>query len=101
MSGRLSMGEKTMLGTKKGKDAMTRRANSRLSLVVTASLALTTLMGSVAPATAAAVVEGAKVGTWKTWNIASPDEITVPQRADDASDQTKAELNELRLLQMI
>ena len=72
----------------------------RFALPIVAGLLLAAL--TVPPTTsAAAIVEGSKVGTWKTWNIASPDEIAVPAPPADTSDQTKAELNELRLLQAV
>jgi membrane-associated phospholipid phosphatase len=45
--------------------------------------------------------EGAKVGNWKTWHFASAAEIDVPAPPAEASEQTKTELNELRILQAI
>src|SRR5262249_47937817 len=44
-------------------------------------------------------VDGAKVGHWKTWVLASGSEIAVPAPPADTSDQTKKELDELRQLQ--
>src|SRR4029079_7261476 len=43
--------------------------------------------------------QGAVVGHWKTWVLASPTEIAVPAPPADSSDQTKKELDELRQLQ--
>lgn len=74
----------------------TRIGSGRWALSV---LGLALLVSGQAPTVAQQIDEGAKVATWKTWNIASPDEITVPAPPADTSDQTKAELNELRQLQ--
>src|SRR5262252_9559158 len=43
--------------------------------------------------------DGPKVGQWKTWVLASGTDIPVPAPPADISDQTKAELAELRQLQ--
>jgi membrane-associated phospholipid phosphatase len=51
------------------------------------------------PCAIAAAPEGAKVGQWKTWVLASGGEIAVPAPPAETSDQTKAELAELRQLQ--
>jgi hypothetical protein len=51
------------------------------------------------PCTAAAPPDGAKVGQWKTWVLASGSEIPVPAPPADNSDQTRKELDELRQLQ--
>jgi hypothetical protein len=64
-------------------------------------LGLALLIGAQAPTLAQQIGEGPKVATWKTWHLASPDEIAVPAPPADTSDQTKAELNELRLLQAV
>src|SRR4051812_12992605 len=53
----------------------------------------------VTAAHAAAPIDGAKVGQWKTWVLTSGSEITVPAPPADNSDQTKKELEELRQLQ--
>lgn len=45
--------------------------------------------------------EGARVGKWKTWNLASADDVAVPAPLADTSDQMKTELNELRVLQAV
>ena len=50
-------------------------------------------------ANADAVRDGPKVGQWKTWVLASGKEIQVPAPPPETSDQTKAELAELRQLQ--
>jgi membrane-associated phospholipid phosphatase len=58
------------------------------------------LFGATAlPARAEAVADGPKVAQWKTWVLASGSEISVPAPPVDSSDQTKAELAELRQLQ--
>ena len=58
------------------------------------------LFGATAlPARAEAVADGPKVAQWKTWVLASGFEISVPAPPVDSSDQTKAELAELRQLQ--
>jgi membrane-associated phospholipid phosphatase len=51
------------------------------------------------PCATAAVPDGAKVGQWKTWVLAFGSEISVPAPPAENSDQTKAELAELRQLQ--
>jgi membrane-associated phospholipid phosphatase len=51
------------------------------------------------PATGEPVSDGPKVGQWKTWVLASVDEMQVPAPPAQSSDQTKAELAELRQLQ--
>jgi hypothetical protein len=73
----------------------------RFALHSGASLLLAALVAA-SPCRAASPTQGGPdVGKWKTWNLASPDEITVPAPPADTSDQTKAELNELRLLQTL
>ena len=58
------------------------------------------LFGATAlPGRAEAVADGPKVAQWKTWVLASGSEISVPAPPVDSSDQTKAELAELRQLQ--
>ena len=58
------------------------------------------LLGATAlPARSEVVSGGPKVGQWKTWVLASSAEISVPAPPAEASDQTKAELAELRQLQ--
>ncbi len=44
---------------------------------------------------------GAQVGNWKTYVLGAGSDIAVPAPAADNSDQTKAELNELRELQTL
>jgi membrane-associated phospholipid phosphatase len=65
-----------------------------------ASLLLALSVGA-GPARAETVEEGAKVGQWKTWVLASGSEIAVPAPPAADSDQTKAELAELRQLQAL
>jgi membrane-associated phospholipid phosphatase len=58
------------------------------------------LLGATAlPARGEVVSGGPKVGQWKTWVLASGTEIQVPAPPAETSDQTKAELAELRQLQ--
>ena len=58
------------------------------------------LLGVMAlPASSEVVSGGPKVGQWKTWVLASGTEIQVPAPPAETSDQTKAELAELRQLQ--
>ena len=58
------------------------------------------LLGVMAlPARGEVVSGGAKVGQWKTWVLADGNEIQVPAAPAETSDQTKAELAELRQLQ--
>jgi membrane-associated phospholipid phosphatase len=58
------------------------------------------LLGATAlPAYSEVVSSGPKVGQWKTWVLASSTEIRVPAPPAEASEQTKAELAELRQLQ--
>jgi membrane-associated phospholipid phosphatase len=58
------------------------------------------LLGTmVLPARGEVVSDGAKVGQWKTWVLAAGTEIQVPVPPAETSDQTKAELAELRQLQ--
>jgi membrane-associated phospholipid phosphatase len=45
--------------------------------------------------------EGAQIGKWKTFVLSSASEIAVPAPPADGSDQTKAELTELRQLQAL
>ncbi len=58
------------------------------------------LLGVMAlPASGEVVSGGPKVGQWKTWVLTSGTEIQVPAPPAETSDQTKAELAELRQLQ--
>src|SRR5919108_5489220 len=58
------------------------------------------LLGVMAlPASGEVVSGGPKVGQWKTWVLASGTEIQVPAPPAETSDQTTAELAELRQLQ--
>jgi membrane-associated phospholipid phosphatase len=58
------------------------------------------LLGVMAlPASSEVVSGGPKVGQWKTWVLASGTEIPVPAPPAETSDQTTAELAELRQLQ--
>ena len=66
----------------------------RLSVMTLALLSVMVLPGS-----ADVVSGGPKVGQWKTWVLASGTEIQVPAPPAETSDQTKAELAELRQLQ--
>src|SRR5437899_3156993 len=68
----------------------------RFFLIAAASIWLSAL---VSAGWAAAPIDGAKVGQWKTWVLASGSEIAVPAPPADNSDQTKKELEELRQLQ--
>jgi membrane-associated phospholipid phosphatase len=74
----------------------------RFTLRAVAILALSAVFGCLTlPAARATTpaVDGAKVGQWKTWVLASGSEIAVPAPPAENSDQTKAELDELRALQ--
>jgi membrane-associated phospholipid phosphatase len=58
------------------------------------------LLGVMAlPASSEVVSGGPKVGQWRTWVLASDTEIQVPAPPAETSDQTTAELAELRQLQ--
>src|SRR5499426_1329771 len=58
------------------------------------------LLGAMAlPARGEVVSGGPKIGQWKTWVLTSGKEIQVPAPPAETSDQTKAELAELRQLQ--
>jgi hypothetical protein len=58
------------------------------------------LLGVMAlPARGDSASDGPKVGQWKTWVLASSTDIPVPAPPAETSDQTKAELAELRQLQ--
>src|SRR5437867_765739 len=58
------------------------------------------LLGAPAlPARCEVVSGGSKVGQWKTWVLAAGNEIQVPAPPAETSEQTKAELAELRQLQ--
>ena len=58
------------------------------------------LLGAMAlPASGEVVSGGPQVGQWKTWVLASGTEIQVPAPPAETSDQTTAELAELRQLQ--
>src|SRR2546423_10205744 len=64
------------------------------------SLALTALFGSLTlPTAGAAPPDGAQVGAWQTWVLSRASDIAVLAPPKDDSDQTKAELAELRQLQ--
>jgi hypothetical protein len=57
------------------------------------------LLGVMAlPARGERAGDGPKVGQWKTWVLASGTDISVPAPPADTSDQTRAELAELRQL---
>ena len=57
-------------------------------------------LGVMAPPASSEVVSGGpKVGQWKTWVLAAGNEIQVPAPPAETSDQTTAELAELRQLQ--
>ena len=61
---------------------------------------LMVFLGIMAPPASSEVVSGGpKVGQWKTWVLAAGNEIQVPAPPAETSDQTKAELAELRQLQ--
>jgi membrane-associated phospholipid phosphatase len=61
---------------------------------------LMVFLGVMAPPASSEVVSGGpKVGQWKTWVLAAGNEIQVPAPPAETSDQTKAELAELRQLQ--
>jgi membrane-associated phospholipid phosphatase len=61
---------------------------------------LMVFLGVMAPPARSEVVSGGpKVGQWKTWVLATGNEIQVPAPPAETSDQTKAELAELRQLQ--
>jgi hypothetical protein len=62
---------------------------------------LLALAVSAGPAFAETAEEGTKVGQWKTWVLTSGSEIAVPAPPAADSDQTKAELAELRQLQAL
>jgi membrane-associated phospholipid phosphatase len=63
-------------------------------------VAMTVALGVTAlPASAEVVNGGPKVGQWKTWVLTSGNEIQVGAPPAETSDQTKAELAELRRLQ--
>jgi membrane-associated phospholipid phosphatase len=73
----------------------------RFALPVIAAVALAALSSFTPRASAASPPDGAKVGQWKTWVLASGSEIQVPAPPADNSDQTKAELDQLRQLQAL
>jgi membrane-associated phospholipid phosphatase len=60
---------------------------------------LALLGGMALPASGEVVSSGPKVGQWKTWVLTSGAEIQVPAPPGETSDQTTAELAELRQLQ--
>src|SRR6266581_6002482 len=70
------------------------RYSMRLVVMTLALLGATAL-----PARSEVVSGGPKVGQWKTWVLAAGSEIQVPAPPVETSDQTKAELAELRQLQ--
>jgi hypothetical protein len=74
----------------------------RRFVVPVAVLALATLVAAAPfPAAGQTPEEGPKVGGWKTWILSSGSEISVPAPPADDSEQTKAELAELRQLQTL
>jgi hypothetical protein len=74
---------------------LTRKWSSTRLVVTTLALFGATAL----PARAEAVADGPKVAQWKTWVLASGSETSVPAPPVDSSDQTKAELADLRQLQ--
>jgi len=66
----------------------------RLIVMTLALLGITAL-----PASGDVAKDGPKVGQWKTWVLASGNELQVPTPPAETSDKTKAELAELRQLQ--
>jgi membrane-associated phospholipid phosphatase len=76
---------------------ITSTLTRRWAMLAVVSLALAGIMSR--PANADVVGDGPKVGQWKTWVLASGSEIQVPAPPAKASDQTGAELAELRQLQ--
>jgi membrane-associated phospholipid phosphatase len=74
---------------------VTQKSHS-MKLVV---MALALLVVMALSARAEVVSDGPKVGQWKTWVLASGNEIQVPAPPAETSDQTTAELAELRQLQ--
>ena len=70
------------------------RYSMRLVVMTLALLGATAL-----PARCEVVSDGPKVRQWKTWVLASGTEISVPAPPAETSEQTKAELAELRQLQ--
>jgi membrane-associated phospholipid phosphatase len=76
--------------------------NGSLTLRAGATLTLAALLTFIPRPTAGQTAQnGANVGTWKTWVLTSGSEIAVPAPPADTSDQTKAELAELRTLQAL
>jgi membrane-associated phospholipid phosphatase len=73
--------------------------NRRFAPPIVTALSLTAFFGSLALSAAGEAIDGARVGQWKTWVLASGREIPVPAPPAEDSDQTKAELAELRELQ--
>jgi hypothetical protein len=71
-----------------------KRHSTRLVVMVLALLGVMAL-----PARGDITGDGPKVGQWKTWVLASGTDIPVPAPPAATSDQTKAELAELRQLQ--
>jgi membrane-associated phospholipid phosphatase len=71
-----------------------KRHSTRLVVMVLALLGVMAL-----PARGDIAGDGPKVGQWKTWVLASGTDIPVPAPPAATSDQTKAELAELRQLQ--
>ncbi|MGH8066728.1 MAG: phosphatase PAP2 family protein [Candidatus Entotheonellia bacterium] len=67
------------------------------TMLVMMTLALLGVM--VPPASGEVVSGGPKVDQWKTWVLVAGTELQVPAPPADTSDQTKAELAELRQLQ--
>jgi membrane-associated phospholipid phosphatase len=64
------------------------------------SIMLLVFLGVMAPPASSEVVSGGPtVGQWKTWVLAAGTEIQVPAPPAETSDQTTAELAELRQLQ--
>jgi hypothetical protein len=71
------------------------KRHSTIGVLMT--LALLGIM--VLPISGEVANNGSKVGQWKTWVLTSSTEIQVPAPPAETSDQTKAELAELRQLQ--
>src|SRR5262245_51463681 len=62
-------------------------------------MTLTLLGVMVLPVHGEVISDGPHVGQWKTWVLTSGQEIQVPEPPAETSDQTKAELAELRQFQ--
>jgi membrane-associated phospholipid phosphatase len=75
--------------------------NLPLRISAIAALAAAFAPHTMAAAGAATPSAGAQAGNWKTYVLSSGSDIAVPALPADNSDQTKAELNELRELQTL